>query len=114
MESSIVLIYDALYRMGFKANCTGFFYLSYSVYLCICRPGPVIIDTGWLYQKVSRHYGTPLATIQERVRTAVTTAWRTHRQQMEEIAGCPLKKQPRDTEVLAILYRYITDRYFVY
>ena len=36
-EALIVLIYDALYRLGFKANHTGFFYLTYAVLLCVRR-----------------------------------------------------------------------------
>ena len=40
MSIPIVNIYDALYQMGFKGDNTGFFYLSYAVYLCLNSPYP--------------------------------------------------------------------------
>ena len=111
MELSIVLIYDALYRMGFKADSTGFFYLSYSVYLCILYPETRIFSREWLYPKVGRHYRTHLPNICRQVEEAIFRAWCGGKQNMEEIAGRPLKRCPNDMEIIRYLYQFVTKTY---
>lgn len=113
MEFSIVLIYDALYRMGFKGDRSGFFYLSYTVYLCITRSASTSLTTDWLYQAVAGHYHTTTETVQQRIEKSIARAWRTHPRQVESIAGHPLERCPRDTEVIRYVYRYLMDKYVV-
>lgn len=111
MELSIVLIYDALYRMGFKANSTGFFYLSYSVYLCILYPETRIFSREWLYSKVERHYRTQLQNIRQQVDREISRAWRNGKKKMEEIAERPLERCPNDVEIIRYLYQFLVKTY---
>ena len=111
-EQLITQIYDALYRMGFKANHTGFFYLSYSVFLCV-QEGSGWFSAAQLPVRVARHYRTSPETVTARLHAAVTKVWNTDRYQMEAMMGHGLESRPSDTEILAYLYRYITGRTLV-
>ena len=108
-EALIPLIYDALYRLGFRANHSGFFYLSYSVFLCV-RAGTDRILAVWLYTQVARHYRTSPQTVNDQIHAVVAKVWKTDRIRMEAMAGHRLERRPSDTEILAYLYRYITGR----
>lgn len=108
-EILITWIYDALYRMGFKANHSGFFYLSRSVFLCIYE-GSNRIPAARLRAEVARHYQTTPQTVKKQIHAAVTKVWRTDPAQMEAMMGHPLESRPSDAEILAYLYGYITGR----
>lgn len=111
MEFSIVLIYDALCRMGFKADRTGFFYLSYSVYLCILYPETSTFSREWLYPKVERHYRTQLQNVCQQVDREISRAWRNGKRKMEEIAEHPLERCPNDMEIIRYLYQFVVKTY---
>ena len=111
MRISIVLIYGALYRMGFKADCTGFFYLSYSVYLCLLYSGIRVFSREWLYPKVGWHYRTHTENICRQVDDAIFQAWSRGKREMEKIAGCPLEKCPNDMEIVGYLYQFVVKTY---
>lgn len=108
-EALIVLIYDALYRLGFRANHTGFFYLSYSVLLCV-RADTDQIPAAQLRAEVAWHYGTTPQTVKDQIHAAVTKVWRTDRAQMEHAMRQRLERRPRDEEILTYLYGYITGQ----
>ena len=108
-EALITLIYDALYRMGFRANHSGFFYLSYSVFLCV-RAGTDRILAVWLYTQVARHYRTSPQTVNDQIHAVVAKVWKTDRIRMKGMMGECLKRCPSDREILAYLYRYITEQ----
>ena len=108
-EALITLIYDALYRMGFRANHSGFFYLSYSVLFCI-QEGTDQIPDMQLHAEVARHYRTSPQTVSTRIHAAVMKVWKTDRIRMKGMMGDCLKRCPSDREILAYLYRYITEQ----
>ena len=108
-EALIVLIYDALYRLGFKANHTGFFYLSYAVLLCVHAGTDQISDVR-LRTRVAWHYRATTQTVKDRVHAAVTKVWETDRARMEHGMGHRLERRPSDREILSYLYRYVTGQ----
>ena len=108
-ERLITQIYDALYRMGFRANHTGFFYLSYPVFLCV-QEGSGWFSAAQLPVKVARHYRTSPETVTTQLHAAASKVWNTDRYRMEAMMGRCLKSRPSDTEILAYLYRYITGQ----
>lgn len=109
-EALIPLIYDALYRLGFRANHSGFFYLSYSVLLCI-HEGTDQIPAVRLHAEVARHYRTSPQTVSTRIHAAVAKVWKTDRIRMKDMMGDCLERCPSDREILAYLYRYITEQH---
>lgn len=111
LKLSITLIYDALYRMGFKANSTGFFYLSYSVYLCVCYPDDKMFSREWLYQKVGLRYHTHLRDIHQQVETIIIRAWKKDNKKIAKMAGQELEKRPSDMEIIWYLYQFVMAQY---
>ena len=109
-EALVTLIHDALYRLGFRANHSGFFYLSYSVLFCI-HEGTDQIPAVRLHAEVARHYRTSPQTVSTQIHAAVTKVWKTDRIRMKAIMGDCLKRCPSDREILAYLYRYITEQH---
>lgn len=108
-EALITLIYDALYRLGFKANHSGFFYLSYSVLFCI-HEGTDQIPAMRLHTEVAQHYRTSPQTVNDQIHAVVAKVWKTDRIRMKAIMGDCLKRRPSNREILAYLYRYITGQ----
>ena len=108
-EALITLIYDALYRLGFRANHSGFFYLSYSVLFCI-HEGTDQIPAMRLHAEAARHYRTSPQTVNAQIHAVVAKVWKTDRIRMKAIMGDCLKRCPSDREILAYLYRYVTEQ----
>ena len=106
-EELTVLIYDALYSMGFKGDCSGFFFLSHAVYLSLTHPGDLSLISAWLYPAVARHYRTDVENVSRHVSAAIARAWRTNREQMVAAIGHPLKRCPIDWEIIRYLYEDI-------
>lgn len=108
-EALITLIYDALYRLGFRANHSGFFYLSYTVFFCI-HEGNDQIPAMRLHAEVARHYRTSPQTVNVQIHAAVVKVWKTNRIRMKAMMGDCLGRCPSDREILTYLYRYITEQ----
>ena len=99
----ITVAYDLLYRLGITANYTGFFYVTYAVYLIQLQPERLLLVTKWLYPEVAKHYRTNWKAVERNIRTAVNVAWELHPEILEDMAGGPLSKRPSNTRFLAIL-----------
>ena len=108
-EALVTLIHDALYRLGFRANHSGFFYLSYSVLFCI-HEGTDQIPAMRLHAEAARHYRTSPQTVNDQIHAVVAKVWKTDRIRMKAIMGDCLKRCPSDIEILAYLYRYVTEQ----
>ena len=109
-EILITLIYDALYRLGFKAKHSGFFYLSYSVLLCVDAGTDQIPDER-LHAEVARHYRTSPEIVDARIHAAILNVWKTDRDRMQVMMERRSERRPSDREILAYLYRYITGQH---
>lgn len=103
----LVNIYDALYRMGFKGDNTGFFYLSYAVYLCLSGPHPEQMLNEELYAMVGERYHARPKQVRRAVFRTIAGVWNTSPQQMRDLANLPLDRQPGGIEVTRILLCHI-------
>ena len=103
----IPAVYDLLYKCGLMANYTGFFYVSYAVYLIQLQPERLLLVTKWLYPEVAEHYRTNWKAVERNIRTAVRTAWELRPEILELMAGGRLEKRPSNTRFLAILAAYL-------
>ena len=108
-EALVTLIHDALYRLGFRANHSGFFYLSYSVLFCI-HEGTDQIPAMRLHAEAARHYRTSPQTVNVQIHAAVVKVWQTDRARMKAMMGLCSERRPSNREILAYLYRYITGQ----
>lgn len=104
-------IYDILYRLGFSADYTGFFYTSYAVWLSVRQPERLLLVTKWLYPDVARHYGTNWLTVERNIRTVASVAWGNNPRLLSELAGYTLTEKPTASQFISILTRGIFPDY---
>ena len=107
MSIPIVHIYDALYRMGFKGDNTGFFYLSYAVYLCLNSPHPEMMLNEQLYAMVGERYRIRPKRVRRTIFRTISGVWNTSSQQMIHLAKISLGRQPGGLEMTRLLMTYI-------
>ena len=96
-------IYDLLYRLGVTANYTGFFHISYAIYLTMRQPNRLLLVTKWLYPEVAKRYDTSWKAVERNIRTVSCIIWREGRSLLEELAHRRLEQKPRNAQMLAIL-----------
>lgn len=94
-EDLLHTIHDILRSMGFRADCTGFFFLSYGAYLYLSQPMPLPFLSGTLYPSIADFYNTDMDTVHERIDAAIARAWRTHRTDMIEVMGSVQTRTPQ-------------------
>lgn len=107
MSILLVNIYDALYQMGFKGDNTGFFYLSYAVYLCLNSPHPGQMLNEELYAMVGKYYHARPKQVRRAVFRIIAGVLSASPQQMSDMANLPLECQPGGLEVTRILLCHI-------
>ena len=100
-------VFDLLYSLGITANYTGFFYVSYAVYLIQLQPERLQLVTKWLYPGVAAHFHTSWKAVERNIRTAVGVAWELRPEMLERIHGGSLSKRPSNARFLAILANYL-------
>ena len=102
-EQQLARICALLCSLGVTANYAGFFHASYAVYLASQRPERLLLVTKRLYPEVARHYGTTWRSVELNIRTVAQIAWNSGREQLEQMAHCPLAERPNASRFLAIL-----------
>lgn len=107
MSTPIVDIYDALYQMGFKGDNTGFFYLSYAVYLCLNSPLPETLLNEQLYAMVGERYHTKPKQVRRTIFRTIANVWNTSPQQMIHLTMVSPERQPGGLETTRLLMSYI-------
>lgn len=102
-SEDLVKIYSLLYRFGITANYTGFFHVSYAVFLITQRPERLLLVTKWLYPDVAKHYQATWQSVERNIRTVIVLIWQSNRDLLCELAGYPMEKQPCPSVFLRIL-----------
>lgn len=115
MDDSIILgslelaeICFLLYSLGITANCVGFFYTAYAVFLAARQPDRLLLATRWLYPYVAARYHETWQIVEHEIYLVSMTAWATRRKHLEAIARRSLPRTPSATEFISILVYAIT------
>lgn len=103
LEQEMTGIYDLLYRLGLTADRSGFFHMSYAVYLAVRQSERLLLASKWLYPEVAKHYGTTQALVERDIRRMADIAWNTNRSLLERLANKPLQTKPNAAQFMAIL-----------
>ena len=93
--------------MGFKADCTGFFFLAYGAYLYITEPMCSSTFAGIYHPNTANHYHTDAESVHNRIEEAINRAWRTNREQMVAALRCPQTKRPTEWDIIHYIYKRI-------
>lgn len=62
-NSQLTEIYQMLYQFGLRADCAGFFFLSYAVYLSVCQPNRLLFPSKWVFPAIAQHYHTTVPAV---------------------------------------------------
>lgn len=108
LDEETAEIYDLLYRLGISANYTGFFHLSYAVYLAVQQPERLLLVTKWLYPDVARQYKTTWKCVERNIRAVTGIAWEKNPVLLEKLAMCPLRMKPTPAQFISILARQVS------
>ena len=103
VDPPIEKIYDLLYQLGIIANCSGFFYTTYSVWLAVREPERLTLVTKWLYLDVARHYGSSTDAVGKGISRVITEVWANKPELLSSWAGYALTEKPKPAEFIAIL-----------
>ena len=104
-------IYDLLYQLGIIANCTGFFYTTFSVWLAVREPERLNLVTKWLYLDVARHYGSSVDAVGKGISRVITEVWDNKPELLSMWSKYALTEKPKPAEFIAILaYKIIDDQ----
>lgn len=57
-HSHITEIYQMLYCFGMRADSSGFFFLSYAIYLSAKQSNRLLLPSKWIIPAVAQHYCT--------------------------------------------------------
>lgn len=110
MSIPIVDIYDALYRMGFRGDNTGFFYLAYAAYLCLNSPHPEMMLNEQLYAMVGKRYKTRPKQVRRTIFRTIACVWNTPPQQTIHLPQISPECQPGGMETIRLLmYRVLLN-----
>jgi hypothetical protein len=101
-------IYGLLYELGIKADCTGFFYTAYSVYMAALQPERLLLAERWLYPAVASHYQTSREQIERGICAAADGVWNSRRGLLNTIARRTLEQKPGPAGFIAILAAYLS------
>lgn len=100
MEQSIKKI---LIRLGITSNYYGHHYILHSLQLLMSGEEDLLLITKRLMPHVARLNNTSYSNAERNIRHAITIAWRTNPELMEELAGRKLAQKPSIGEFLSIL-----------
>lgn len=109
----IVLIYDALYRIGFKADCTGFFFLSYSTYLCLYELKTCNVISERLHFRVAEHYNTTPDIVEQHIHSTILKVWSTNPWKLNQLGEHCSATYPSETEIIQYLYQSMENQCFL-
>ena len=102
-------IYDLLYQLGIIANCSGFFYTTYSVWLAVREPERLTLVTKWLYLDVAKHYGSSVDAVGKGISRVIDEVWNNKPEVFSNWARYALTEKPKPAEFIAILASRIDD-----
>lgn len=96
-------IYGELRDLGVTANYTGFFHVSYAVFLALERPDSLLLVTKWLYPDVAKQYQTTPAAVERNIRKVVDLVWNGAPDALEQLARHKLTRKPTASQFISIL-----------
>ena len=105
--TDIVEIYDLLYHLGFSANNTAFFHLSYAVFLASLNPQWLDPPSRRLYLEVARQYHTSPARVARDIESLAYCLWKQNPDLLCLLARRVVSAAPAPAEFLRILATHL-------
>lgn len=101
-------IHELMHRLRIKRTYMGYYYLSTAIYLVVENEERLLYIHKWLYAEIARIYNTTPYCVERNIRTVKNHLWeKGHAEILSEIAGCPIREKPSNSEFIDILSCYI-------
>lgn len=103
-------IRELLLTLGIHSTYRGFYYLHYSLLLCLQNEDYLLFVYKLLYVDVAKHFHTSRDNVEHCMRTAVSHCYyHGNRAFLSRIARYALSSKPTNGEFLDILYHYLQE-----
>ena len=100
-------IYSLIRRLGATSKYKGYYYVAEAVKMAEAlqeRPMKITKD---IYPILARKYKSTPSNVEHNIRTLINLCWMSHRETLEEIAGCTMEDKPTNSEFIDILAYYL-------
>lgn len=99
----------ALRRLHITGKFLGLKYLIYAVTETVLDPERTRLITKDLYLEIARKYKTTASRVERDMRWVIRICWKEAREELEEMAGLHLLKQPTNREFIDYIAFYIRN-----
>ncbi len=103
----MTFIQDTLRPFGITRRYKGFKHTVFAIYLSVTEEDRMEAVTKEIYMETASHFGCKWTCVERNIRTAVSRAWQTNPQRLEQMAGYPLSGPPTSSEFIDIVSTYI-------
>lgn len=100
-------IYSLIRRLGATSKYKGYYYVAEAVRMAQGlqeRPMKITKD---IYPILARKYKSTPSNVEHNIRTLINLCWMSHKETLEEIAGCTMDDKPTNSEFIDILAYYL-------
>ena len=100
-------VYGLIRKLGAASKYKGYYYVAEAVNMAKElqeRPMKITKD---IYPILARKYKSTPSNVEHNIRTLINLCWMSHRETLEEIAGCTMVDKPTNSEFIDILVYYL-------
>lgn len=100
-------VYGLIRKLGATSKYKGYYYVAEAVRMAQkIQERPVKI-TKDIYPIVARKYKSTPSNVEHNIRTLINLCWESHKDVLEEIAGCTMEDKATNSEFIDILAYYL-------
>ncbi len=100
-------VYGLIRKLGATSKYKGYYYVAEAVEMAqMIQERPVKI-TKDIYPILARKHKSTPSNVEHNIRTLINLCWMSHKDVLEEIAGCTMEDKPTNSEFIDILAYYL-------
>lgn len=100
-------VYGLIRKLGATSKYKGYYYVAEAVEMAqTIQERPVKI-TKDIYPILARKHKSTPSNVEHNIRTLINLCWISHKEVLEEIAGCTMEDKPTNSEFIDILAYYL-------
>ena len=100
-------VYGTIRKLGATSKYKGYYFVAEAIRMTMEfqeRPMKITKD---IYPILARKYKSTPSNVEHNIRTLINLCWMSHRETLEEIAGCTMEDKPTNSEFIEILAYYL-------
>ena len=100
-------VYGLIRKLGATSKYKGYYYVAEAVRMAQKIQERSVKITKDIYPIVARKYKSTPSNVEHNIRTLINLCWESHKDVLEEIAGCTMEDKPTNSEFIDILAYYL-------